>query len=144
LLNRFIGIVEPGWWYKCTSGLQYIGPFYFCLIDILGYSLYGFLDFTFILFLSDSILYFLSLLFYTFIFFNHICVVNLFKIRNLSGEWISAPPIPGTFVCNIGDMLKVYYTWILLEIWWSFNSVWKMYNCRYTPMDCMSQLCIVW
>ncbi|KAJ4714823.1 2-oxoglutarate (2OG) and Fe(II)-dependent oxygenase superfamily protein [Melia azedarach] len=30
------------------------------------------------------------------------------QVRNLSGEWISAPPIPGTFVCNIGDMLKIY------------------------------------
>jgi hypothetical protein len=41
--------------------------------------------------------------------FNCICVVKLLKVRNLSGEWISAPPVPGTFVCNIGDMLKVYY-----------------------------------
>jgi hypothetical protein len=89
-------------------------------------------------------IFFSSLLFYTFIFFDRICVVNLFKVRNLSGEWISAPPVPGTFVCNIGDMLKVYFTWILLEIWWSFNWVWKMHNCRYTPTDCMSQLCIVW
>ncbi|XP_015870863.1 probable 2-oxoglutarate-dependent dioxygenase At3g50210 isoform X1 [Ziziphus jujuba] len=30
------------------------------------------------------------------------------QVRNLSGEWISAPPVPGTFVCNIGDMLKIY------------------------------------
>ncbi|KAJ0450446.1 putative aminocyclopropanecarboxylate oxidase [Helianthus annuus] len=29
------------------------------------------------------------------------------QVRNLSGEWISAVPIPGTFVCNIGDMLKI-------------------------------------
>ncbi|XP_071701656.1 homoarginine-6-hydroxylase 2-ODD-C23.1 [Rutidosis leptorrhynchoides] len=29
------------------------------------------------------------------------------QVRNLSGEWISAAPIPGTFVCNIGDMLKI-------------------------------------
>ncbi|KAK0595862.1 hypothetical protein LWI29_010684 [Acer saccharum] len=28
--------------------------------------------------------------------------------ENLSGEWISAPPIPGAFVCNIGDMLKLF------------------------------------
>lgn len=32
---------------------------------------------------------------------------GVLKVRNLSGEWISAVPIPGTFVCNIGDMLKV-------------------------------------
>ncbi|XP_023763150.1 probable 2-oxoglutarate-dependent dioxygenase At3g50210 isoform X2 [Lactuca sativa] len=29
------------------------------------------------------------------------------QVRNVSGEWISAVPIPGTFVCNIGDMLKI-------------------------------------
>ncbi|KAM4117876.1 hypothetical protein ACB094_02G158800 [Castanea mollissima] len=34
--------------------------------------------------------------------------ITALQIRNLSGEWISAPPIPGTFVCNIGDMLKIY------------------------------------
>jgi hypothetical protein len=31
-----------------------------------------------------------------------------FQVQNRSGEWIYATPIPGTFVCNIGDMLKVY------------------------------------
>ncbi|XP_010270746.1 PREDICTED: probable 2-oxoglutarate-dependent dioxygenase At3g49630 isoform X2 [Nelumbo nucifera] len=30
------------------------------------------------------------------------------QVRNLSGEWIWAVPIPGTFVCNIGDMLKIW------------------------------------
>uniref|UniRef100_A0A2N9FE56 Fe2OG dioxygenase domain-containing protein n=1 Tax=Fagus sylvatica TaxID=28930 RepID=A0A2N9FE56_FAGSY len=34
--------------------------------------------------------------------------ITALQVRNLSGEWISAPPIPGTFVCNIGDMLKIY------------------------------------
>ncbi|CBI21378.3 hypothetical protein VitviT2T_010982 [Vitis vinifera] len=29
------------------------------------------------------------------------------QVRNVSGEWIWAVPIPGTFVCNIGDMLKI-------------------------------------
>lgn len=29
------------------------------------------------------------------------------QVRNLSGEWIQAKPVPGTFVCNIGDMLEV-------------------------------------
>ncbi|XP_010550355.1 PREDICTED: probable 2-oxoglutarate-dependent dioxygenase At3g49630 [Tarenaya hassleriana] len=29
------------------------------------------------------------------------------QVRNISGEWISAVPIPGSFVCNIGDMLKI-------------------------------------
>jgi isopenicillin N synthase-like dioxygenase len=27
------------------------------------------------------------------------------QILNVAGEWIEAPPIPGTFVVNIGDML---------------------------------------
>jgi len=29
-------------------------------------------------------------------------------VKNARGEWISAAPIPGTFVCNIGDMMRVY------------------------------------
>ncbi|PPS08384.1 hypothetical protein GOBAR_AA12281 [Gossypium barbadense] len=29
-------------------------------------------------------------------------------VKNLSGEWVPATPIPGTFVCNIGDMLKIW------------------------------------
>ena len=28
------------------------------------------------------------------------------QIRRKSGEWIEAPPIPGTLVCNIGDLLQ--------------------------------------
>ncbi|XP_039130713.1 probable 2-oxoglutarate-dependent dioxygenase At3g50210 [Dioscorea cayenensis subsp. rotundata] len=34
--------------------------------------------------------------------------VNALQVRNRAGEWISAVPIPGTFVCNIGDMLKIW------------------------------------
>ncbi|XP_038723761.1 probable 2-oxoglutarate-dependent dioxygenase At3g50210 isoform X2 [Tripterygium wilfordii] len=33
--------------------------------------------------------------------------ITALQVRNKSGEWISAAPIPGTFVCNIGDMLKI-------------------------------------
>ncbi|KAH9602120.1 hypothetical protein KSS87_002248 [Heliosperma pusillum] len=33
--------------------------------------------------------------------------VTALQVQNHSGEWIWAPPIPGTFVCNIGDMLKI-------------------------------------
>uniref|UniRef100_M1CC56 Flavonol synthase n=1 Tax=Solanum tuberosum TaxID=4113 RepID=M1CC56_SOLTU len=33
--------------------------------------------------------------------------IDALQVRNKSGEWISAPPVPGTFVCNIGDMLKI-------------------------------------
>lgn len=28
------------------------------------------------------------------------------QVRDKSGEWIEAPPIPGTIVCNIGDLLQ--------------------------------------
>jgi isopenicillin N synthase-like dioxygenase len=28
------------------------------------------------------------------------------QVRNPKGEWIEAPPIPGTFVINIGDMMQ--------------------------------------
>lgn len=35
--------------------------------------------------------------------------MNIFQVKNQSGEWIYAKPIPGTFVCNIGDMLKVFF-----------------------------------
>ncbi|KAL6642982.1 hypothetical protein ACP70R_021163 [Stipagrostis hirtigluma subsp. patula] len=30
------------------------------------------------------------------------------EVQNQYGRWIQAKPIPGTFVCNIGDMLKVW------------------------------------
>ena len=28
------------------------------------------------------------------------------QVQNLAGDWIEAMPIPGTFVCNIGDLLE--------------------------------------
>lgn len=28
------------------------------------------------------------------------------QVKNRAGDWIDAPPIPGTFVCNIGDLLE--------------------------------------
>ncbi|KAL3019532.1 hypothetical protein AAZX31_05G089900 [Glycine max] len=30
------------------------------------------------------------------------------SVRNLSGKWISASPVPRTFLCNIGNILKIY------------------------------------
>ncbi|TVU08619.1 hypothetical protein EJB05_42028, partial [Eragrostis curvula] len=36
------------------------------------------------------------------------------EVQNRSGEWIHAKPIPGTFVCNIGDMVKVWSNGIYL------------------------------
>lgn len=34
--------------------------------------------------------------------------VTALQVKNAAGQWINATPIPGTFVCNIGDMLKVW------------------------------------
>ncbi|XP_017975047.1 PREDICTED: probable 2-oxoglutarate-dependent dioxygenase At3g49630 [Theobroma cacao] len=34
--------------------------------------------------------------------------ITALEVKNLSGEWIPATPSPGTFVCNIGDMLKIW------------------------------------
>jgi isopenicillin N synthase-like dioxygenase len=28
------------------------------------------------------------------------------QVRNTAGEWLTPTPLPGAFVCNIGDMLK--------------------------------------
>lgn len=33
--------------------------------------------------------------------------ISALQAKNSKGEWVSADPIPGAFVCNIGDMLKV-------------------------------------
>ena len=30
------------------------------------------------------------------------------QVKNAAGQWVSAEPIPGTLVCNIGDMLRVW------------------------------------
>ncbi|KAM1202669.1 hypothetical protein EV1_018524 [Malus domestica] len=35
--------------------------------------------------------------------------ITALQVRNLSDEWISAPPVLGTFVCNIGGMLKTNF-----------------------------------
>ncbi|XP_042061165.1 2-oxoglutarate-dependent dioxygenase 33-like [Salvia splendens] len=32
--------------------------------------------------------------------------ITALQVRNIVGEWIPAAPVPGTFVCNIGDTLK--------------------------------------
>ena len=30
------------------------------------------------------------------------------QVKNAEGQWVTAYPVPGAFVCNIGDMLKVW------------------------------------
>lgn len=37
------------------------------------------------------------------------------QILNVNGEWIEAPPIPGTFVVNIGDMLARWSNDVLIS-----------------------------
>ncbi|KAL2630720.1 hypothetical protein R1flu_015406 [Riccia fluitans] len=34
--------------------------------------------------------------------------IRALQVKNQAGEWIWADPIPGTFVVNIGDMLKIW------------------------------------
>ncbi|KMZ72204.1 2-oxoglutarate (2OG) and Fe(II)-dependent oxygenase superfamilyprotein [Zostera marina] len=34
--------------------------------------------------------------------------INALQVKNQNDEWIPAVPIPGTFVCNIGDMLQIW------------------------------------
>jgi isopenicillin N synthase-like dioxygenase len=29
------------------------------------------------------------------------------QVKNAAGEWVDAPPLAGTFVCNIGDCFQV-------------------------------------
>lgn len=35
------------------------------------------------------------------------------EIRNRKGEWVAVPPVPGTFVVNVGEVLKVWTDGIL-------------------------------
>ncbi|CAL5326214.1 unnamed protein product [Camellia sinensis] len=49
--------------------------------------------------------------------------ITALEVRNQSGEWISTPPVPGTFVCNIGDMLKVCNFTTLQYLLLSFHRV---------------------
>lgn len=30
------------------------------------------------------------------------------QVRNAAGAWITAAPVPGTFVCNVGDMMRLW------------------------------------
>ena len=34
------------------------------------------------------------------------CIFFFKQVLNLDGEWVAAPPIDGTIVVNIGDMLQ--------------------------------------
>lgn len=37
------------------------------------------------------------------------------QVKNAAGHWVDAPPLPGAFVCNIGDMFKVGQVTVLLQ-----------------------------
>jgi hypothetical protein len=32
---------------------------------------------------------------------------GVLQVKNAAGQWVDAPPLPGTFVCNIGDCFEV-------------------------------------
>ena len=34
--------------------------------------------------------------------------VAALQVKNAAGRWVTADPIPGAFVCNIGDMLRIW------------------------------------
>lgn len=34
--------------------------------------------------------------------------VTALQVQNAAGDWIDAVPVPGSFVCNIGDMLRLW------------------------------------
>jgi isopenicillin N synthase-like dioxygenase len=34
--------------------------------------------------------------------------VLLMQVKNAAGSWVTAEPVAGTFVCNIGDMMRVW------------------------------------
>ncbi|GJP42644.1 hypothetical protein CLOM_g2184 [Closterium sp. NIES-68] len=34
--------------------------------------------------------------------------ITALQVKNKAGEWVDAPPVPGSFVVNIGDMLKLW------------------------------------
>ncbi|KAK9822807.1 hypothetical protein WJX81_000986 [Elliptochloris bilobata] len=34
--------------------------------------------------------------------------VSALQVKNAAGQWVAADPVPGTLVCNIGDMLRVW------------------------------------
>ena len=33
--------------------------------------------------------------------------LSALQVKNAAGEWVDAPPMPGSFVVNIGDMMEV-------------------------------------
>lgn len=33
--------------------------------------------------------------------------VSALQVKNAAGQWVDAPPVPGTFVCNIGDCFEI-------------------------------------
>ncbi|XP_039026200.1 probable 2-oxoglutarate-dependent dioxygenase At3g50210 [Hibiscus syriacus] len=53
------------------------------------------------------VFYYIAVLNPTALTFNDSLSKQVMQVRNRSCEWISAHPVPGTFVCNIGDMLKI-------------------------------------
>jgi len=58
---------------------------------------------------------------------NCVNYLVIYQVQNRAGEWIYATPIPGTFVCNIGDMLKVFSLLASLHV---SLQIWLFHNIR--------------
>ena len=39
------------------------------------------------------------------------------EVKNASGDWVAAPPLPGTFVVNIGDLLEIWSNGSFASTW---------------------------
>ena len=39
------------------------------------------------------------------------------EVKNASGDWVAAPPLPGAFVVNIGDLLEIWSNGSFASTW---------------------------
>ena len=79
----------------------------------------------------DDIFVFFFVFFVCFIIISYFLVQDdtpgALRVKKLTGEYIPADPIPGTFVMNIGDMLKVSPSFLLFLLIFPFSKS-KIHN----------------